>query len=70
MTSSFQVPGRYFQQQNITGDFQVPARAFAQQSIAAGTWKTTVGLSVASGIKTDIGLALSSIKTSDGLTPR
>jgi hypothetical protein len=66
--STYQIPGRSYLNQNVGGDYQIPGRSFAQ--VSAGTWKTTLGVTTASGIKTVLGLALGSIKTSDGLTPR
>jgi hypothetical protein len=68
MATSYQIPGRAVVVQTVGGQYQIPGRAFVMAS--AGTWKTTLGVLVSSGIKTVNGLALGSIKTSDGLTPR
>jgi hypothetical protein len=68
MATSYQIPGRSFIQQTVGGQFQIPGRDFVMAS--AGTWKTTLGVTTSSQMKTVLGLALGSIKTSDGLTPR
>jgi hypothetical protein len=71
MARQAQIPGADYVNQTGTRQAQIPGSDYVNETVSTGaTWKTTLGVTTAAGIKTVLALALASIKTDLGLTPR
>jgi hypothetical protein len=72
MARQAQIPGADYVNQTGTRQAQIPGSDYVNETVATGgaTWKTTLGVTTAAGIKTVFALALASIKTDLGLSPR